>query len=222
MPALNAAGGRDGHPRGWSRALVAWLAIGFAFAAAFLIGLAEFARRAPKVADDLSAPAVVALTGGGGARIRAAGALLSGDPKRRLLISGVHAGTGAPDLAAMTALPPEAFAARVEIGRRATNTAGNARETAAWVARHGFEAIIVVTSDYHMPRALLEFGQVMPSVRFAPYPVGVEGARLRDWWRDPRAFRRVAPEFLKYLVMWTRVRVAGITARLFIQSAPDA
>ena len=50
----------------------------------------------------------------------------------------------------------------VDLGFTAANTLGNARETAEWARAKGYSALILVTADYHMPRARLELRAAMP------------------------------------------------------------
>ena len=54
------------------------------------------------------------------------------------------------------------------LGYGADDTAGNARETAEWMAREKLASLILVTSNFHMPRALLEFHAAMPDVDIIP------------------------------------------------------
>ena len=121
---------------------------------------------------------IVVLTGGAG-RIELGLRLLAEQRADLLLISGT--GPGAlPDLLAGAGLGAE-FAAqvaaqvvrnRVTLGRGARSTRGNARETAEWAATHDLHALIVVTSGYHMRRALLELRRTLPAaVALHPAPL---------------------------------------------------
>ncbi len=65
-------------------------------------------------------------------------------------------------------MDPVPLAAHVTLGRSATSTLGNAEETATWVRTHDIHSLIVVTADYHMPRALLEMEREMPGVTLYP------------------------------------------------------
>ena len=53
----------------------------------------------------------------------------------------------------------------------AATTLGNAQETAEWSQAMRFDSLIVVTADYHMPRAMLELRGAMPDTRLTAYPV---------------------------------------------------
>ena len=92
----------------------------------------------------------------------------------------------------------------VDLGWKAENTLGNAEETAAWARSKGYRRIIVVTADFHMPRALLELRAVMPEAAFIPHPVATEQFTARDWERRPRTARFMIGEYNKYLVVLAR------------------
>jgi uncharacterized SAM-binding protein YcdF (DUF218 family) len=57
----------------------------------------------------------------------------------------------------------------------------------------------VVTSNYHMPRALAELARVMPGVTLFPYPVVDNNVHLDRWWSYPGTTKLLLSEYLKYL-----------------------
>jgi uncharacterized SAM-binding protein YcdF (DUF218 family) len=85
-----------------------------------------------------------------------------------------------------------------DLGFTATNTHGNAMETARWVKAHHFQSLVVVTANYHMPRSITEFSAAMPGIRLVPYPVPTIAASRR-WWFDPAAVKTLQYEYAKYL-----------------------
>ena len=94
----------------------------------------------------------------------------------------------------------------VDLDRKATNTIGNAVETSHWAHEKGYVSLIVVTSHYHMPRALQEFHAEDPRLRLIPYPVVPVGLDLRHWWTDPTTIRLLFGEWIKY--HGVRLRIA--------------
>ena len=70
--------------------------------------------------------------------------------------------------------------------------------------RERFSSLTVVTSTYHMRRALLEFRRVMPGVRLVAHPVFPDSWSRDGWWRQPEALMLVAQEFNKYLLALVR------------------
>ncbi len=155
-------------------------------------GLLWFITRveAPGEAPPAQADGIIVLTGGAG-RVERALHLLAEGRAERLLISGVGR-TEFAELAARAGVDP-ALAPRVTLGRTAVNTRGNAQEAAEWAkglpGRDG--ALIVVTSGYHMPRALAELRHALPNRRLHPVPVLLPADRPR--------LRLLAGEFSKFL-----------------------
>jgi uncharacterized SAM-binding protein YcdF (DUF218 family) len=153
-------------------------------------------RRAP--AQLPRADGIVVLTGGG-QRIETAIHLLREGSGRRLLISGVNRQTTREEVRRLVSPAGALFDCCVDIGYEALDTAGNADETRAWVERHAYAGLIVVTASYHMPRSLAEIGRALPGVRLVPYPVVPKGLQLEPWWLHYGATRILASEYLKFL-----------------------
>jgi uncharacterized SAM-binding protein YcdF (DUF218 family) len=152
------------------------------------------------------ADAIVVLTGGA-SRIEDALELLERGHGQRLLITGVHPATRVVELARLTSQSPDLFACCVDIDRRALNTTGNAVETGAWVRRHGFRSLVVVTSAYHMPRTLVELGSAVPGVTLIPFPVVSDQLRAEPWWANARTARLIALEYVKYIAACLRLQI---------------
>src|SRR5262249_45646783 len=81
---------------------------------------------------------------------------------------------------------------------RSLNTLGNAIETKRWAEHRGFRSLIVVTSNYHMPRALAEIAHQLPDVVLVPFPVVTDRQRAEPWWADGLSARRMVTEYVKY------------------------
>ena len=104
----------------------------------------------------VQAEGVVALTGGAD-RVLEAAELLARGQARRLLITGVNRATQGADLERILPMSKGLFSCCVDLGYRARDTAGNAREMRDWAKIHNIKGpLIVVTSNYHMPRALAD------------------------------------------------------------------
>ncbi|MDP3739824.1 MAG: YdcF family protein [Hyphomonadaceae bacterium] len=150
----------------------------------------------------INADAVTALTGASNARIIAA-VQLADSLQLPLLISGVHVDTTAADIAEITGVDVTEIQCCVTLGRAAATTEGNGSEVAEWARRHNVMRIIVVTSEYHMDRALLELRRAMPEAYFIPHAVTTTKVRPADWHRDPATARRLVEE-------WAKFRIAAI------------
>lgn len=174
-------------------------------AGGFLWFVAILARAEPDPSPR-NADAIVALTGGQ-SRVSDATDLLARGSARRLLITGVHPQTSRGEIARKLGASRGLLECCVDLDRDALNTVGNAVETRRWVREHGFRSIIVVTSAYHMPRALVEIRQRLPDVRLVPYPVASATLQLDRWWDHRPTLRVLAGEYVKYLVSLARAVV---------------
>jgi uncharacterized SAM-binding protein YcdF (DUF218 family) len=175
-----------------------------AFAAGFLVFVAALARqeRAPEGRTD----GIVALTGGA-QRIGDAINLLAAGYGRRLLITGVNERTSREEIARMNPTQRQLIDCCVDLDYRARNTIGNAIETRRWMRMHHFRTVAVVTSNYHMPRTLIELAHALQdSDRFVPHPVVTEGFDADTWWHSAPSARLVASEYVKFLASWVRTR----------------
>ena len=139
--------------------------------ALFFAGFAVFILTSPTPPADFSGQAdgIVVLTGGP-QRINEALELLRNHQGRRLLITGVHPHTSERRLSQLSG-EESLFDCCVDIDRIAADTRGNAAEARRWAEQNHFDRLIVVTSDYHMARALLEFSRRMPNRTLTPWPV---------------------------------------------------
>ena len=170
-----------------------------------------FAHRAAgfsqKPQDFSHADAVVVLTGGQ-SRIAAAVALAD-EQDIPVFISGVHPGSPSDDVAQANGVDADFFACCVTLGYRAANTAQNGREIANWAREQGFDEFVVVTSNYHMERAILELRRAMPEAAFVPNAVESPAIDARNWWKDARSARRMVLEWAKWRVVSIRESFAG-------------
>jgi hypothetical protein len=96
----------------------------------------------------------------------------------------------------------------VDLDRSAVNTRSNAAETRRWARERGFKSLIVVTSNYHMPRAIVEFSHAMPDVTLVPFAVVGDKWRDEPWWTSGATLRLLLSEYVKYVAAEVRVRLA--------------
>ncbi len=160
---------------------------------------------------DRQADGIVVLTGAA-ARIPDAIELLAAERGKRLLISGVHPGTSSREIARVTPLYAKYFKCCIDLDRSALNTFGNAVEARRWAHAHNFNSLIVVTSNWHMPRAMVELRHQLPDVTLIPYPVISEHMKNESWWTNADTVRLLTAEYLKYLFALMRFRLDPDTA----------
>ena len=183
----------------------------------WLVGLFVFADRVrgmTPAAEPARADAIVALTGPSSERVNAAVRLLDQDKGDRLLISGVNREVRRQELRALTPGSSRLFNCCVDLGFEAEDTEGNAQEIATWARTHGYDDLIVVTSDYHMPRSLLEIRSVAPEIKLHGYAVETPSLDNSRWWKVAVTARRMTLEYMKYLAAlaragWTRLSGAA-------------
>ena len=164
------------------------------------------------------ADAIVILTGGQGRLAEGLRLLMTGQG-HDLFISGVGEQTTFGEL--MKKLPElqefaehhqdpawqqlynEKLTCCVFLGYQAKSTIGNAREVADWMRSKNYQSMKLVTSNYHMPRALAELHSIMPTLRIDPNPVAkdVSPDNTLDWpWLvDQKASTKLLIEFHKYI-----------------------
>lgn len=162
----------------------------------WLGGFLWFAGTLPPAAPlSVRTDAVVVLTGGPGRLARGLDVVRTGSAKR-LLVSGVADGIDKPDLAAATQARQSLFARSVDLGHQAVDTRSNAEETAAWVAKHRYKTVRLVTSAAHMRRATLELDAVLPR----------DVAILADAVPQLPAASSLAREYSKFALRWVALR----------------
>jgi uncharacterized SAM-binding protein YcdF (DUF218 family) len=170
-------------------AALLWLA-GFAI---FVMAVAIAAPPNPMPRAD----GIVALTGGDG-RVSAALALLAARDAPALLISGAGRGTYLGDFTADDSAAATKYAGAITLGHSAVTTHGNALETAYWARSRGMKSLIIVTADYHMPRAILELRRSLPGVNLVQVPVRPPAMAALT---SLSTLRLLAGEYSKYLVV---------------------
>ena len=196
-------------PLRWLRAIVvAMLAVPFtACAVGFVALLAQV--HSVEVRPARNADGIVVLTGGS-SRVSDAMELLAAGYGKRLLISGVHPTNDASDIS--RSLPDNHALMRccVDLDRSAVNTRSNAAQTRLWVHERRFKSLIVVTSNYHMPRAIVELSHAIPDITLIPFAVIGDKWRDEPWWTSGAALRLLLSEYVKYVAAEVRVRLADI------------
>src|SRR5882757_4802564 len=216
------------EPSGRGRA-VRWLrrlgrsAIAICASTALLlaVGFGWFLWRLPtdEIVLRRDADGIVVLTGGA-SRISDAIELLAAGRGKRLLISGVNRATTFGEI---TRLNPDygRMASCCIDFDRSLNTLGNAIETKHWAESRGFRSLIVVTSSYHMPRAIVEISHQLPDVALLPFPVIADKLHAEPWWTRGTTMKLMFSEYLKYMVARMRIRLDPAAAAGAAAAAPE-
>ncbi len=176
-----------------------------------VVDMVRFGHRAEtavKNAPTLTAAEAIVVLTGGGARI-ARSVEMATELELPLFVSGVNPDVKSEDVARAAGVDEAFFACCVTLGRKAKTTAENGIEIAAWARAHSHDEIVVVTSSYHLERALLELQRAMPEAALTGYAVVSPVIRTDKWWTDARSARRMVLEWAKWRVVSLRESLAG-------------
>ena len=190
---------------------------------AFVAGFWRFAnsvRRTPLTPPN--AEAIVALTGGSLERLQTGVRLLKAGKGQRLLISGVNRDVADHELFSRIDVDDRLAHCCVDLGRSAEDTLGNASETAEWARQRHYHRLILVTDDYHMPRARTELALALPEAQIYPYPVRTRWTDPKLWRSDLGAASRLGGEYVKYLVIRTREALIDLSGEHKPAPAPHS
>lgn len=145
----------------------------------------------PEKADGL-----VVLTGGTG-RIDGGFKLLSERQGKRLLLSGINQELDFETIMRDIGQDQDLKDCCVDAESDSTDTRSNAFEAISWAKEKGYKSLILITSDFHMPRSQIIFEEYSEGILIIPYPVKSEISPLG-----------MAIEFNKYLLSLAR---SGLT-----------
>ncbi len=116
-------------------------------------------------APETKTDAIIVVTGGK-KRITEGVRMLENKLSGTLLISGVN-----PNATLNDVLNGYDAPCCITLGYRAEDTIGNADEAREWVKDNNIHSIRLVTSNYHMARAKLEFDRALPDLVIYEHPV---------------------------------------------------
>ena len=115
--------------------------------------------------------------------------------KINLLISGAGKGFSKKTLKNLFSseiISEEIVECCIEIENKSKNTISNAVETLKWVKKNNFKTITLITSDYHMPRAIIEFKNIISDLKISTYILTTSKDNFA------KKFKNYFFEYLKY------------------------
>ena len=86
------------------------------------------------------------------------------------------------------------------------NTLTNASETFKWTNKNDIKEFILITSNYHMPRAILEFKNVMPNLKIYTYAITPKKHDIENWLSSYQTFSLVFTEYCKFIIAGLRIK----------------
>jgi uncharacterized SAM-binding protein YcdF (DUF218 family) len=147
------------------------------------------------------ADAIVALSGDP-ERIRAAVNILANGYGRRLLIAGLD---NSDEIAALYPGHRALFDCCIDIDPRSGRTIDDVAIVRRWAFEARPRSLIVVTSNYHIPRALLEVRRALPELHIEPFGVSTGFIDISKPWRRPKAVNLLVREYFKFMAVWGHV-----------------
>jgi uncharacterized SAM-binding protein YcdF (DUF218 family) len=133
--------------------------------------------------------AAVVLTGGAG-RVEHGLEIIWDRKAARLLISGTDPLVTKADLAGRNPKRANVLRCCVDLGTEAKDTRSNAEEAERWLKQHRRMSVRLITSDWHMRRALYEFERVL----------GPDYKIIEDAVRTEPSFFTLFGEYNKYVL----------------------
>jgi hypothetical protein len=134
----------------------------------------------------------------------------------------VHPGNDVSDISRTLPDSHKLLNCCVDLDRSAINTRSNAAETRRWARERGFTSLIVVTSNYHMPRAIVELSHAMPDVTLIPFAVVGDKWRDEPWWTSGATLRLLLSEYAKYVAAEVRVAPRRCRSRTVARDSPTS
>ncbi|MDC0093012.1 YdcF family protein [Alphaproteobacteria bacterium] len=98
----------------------------------------------------------------------------------------------------------------IELESISKNTYSNASETYKWVTLNNINKFILITSNYHMPRAILEFKNKMPNLEIFTYPISPKNHNISKWLSSSETFSLIFVEYSKLLIASLRIKILNI------------
>ena len=170
------------------------------------VSFANFLRLIPiqTPSDIVKSDAIIVLTGGS-RRLEVGITLLENDKAALLFVSGVNEKVTRSDIlnlldGGIILESDKLFSCCITLGYTAEDTRGNAEESLQWVRENSLSSIILVTSNYHMQRAYLEFKSQNPNIKITQYPVSNGEFRLTSWLTHSKKFVLLFLEFHKLIL----------------------
>ena len=98
----------------------------------------------------------------------------------------------------------------VKLDSVSQDTYSNATETSKWVSENNIEEILLITSNYHIPRSILEFRNKMPNLKILFYPIKPKQHQINKWLKSFETFSLVFIEYCKYIIANIRINIFRI------------
>lgn len=98
----------------------------------------------------------------------------------------------------------------IDLDSVSKNTFTNAIETSKWARENNINEFILITSNYHMPRAILEFKNIMPYKKIYTFPIKPKKHNIKNWLDSYQTFNLILKEFCKYIFSSLRIKISSL------------
>ena len=162
--------------------------------------------------NDIESPNIVILTGGAN-RIKDGLKIIqdfknSKNISYKILVSGT--GIGFTKSSLKKKLGPnfnsQLIQCCIDLDGISKNTFTNASETFKWANKNDIKEFILITSNYHMPRAILEFKNIMPNLKIYTYSITPKKHDIENWLSSYQTFSLVFTEYCKFIIASLRIK----------------
>ncbi|MDX1950328.1 MAG: YdcF family protein [Rickettsiales bacterium] len=163
----------------------------------------------PNIADRTDA--IIVLTGGS-ERVRNALYLLEKNYADKLFISGVNVDVKPHEIFVIHNYSEEQtkrLLSKVFLGYSANDTIQNAAEIERWIRRNNLKSIRLITSNYHIKRAMIEVQARLPDIKIIPHAVMPINIRFDEWWKEKTSRDLLVQEYNKLILAKTRILLEG-------------
>ncbi len=123
---------------------------------------------------------------------------------KNLFISGVGKGFNKKTLKKLAQKNPnynKVIDCCIQIEGISRNTFSNAVESLKWVKSKKINSFVLLTNNYHMPRAMLEFKSIFKDITIIPY---VFLDKNKIWWKTKINY---ISEYFKYNLTYLRINL---------------
>ena len=184
----------------------------------FLIELNNFKNNILSLTkyNNIEIPNIVILTGGAN-RIKDGLKIIqdfknSKNINYKILVSGTGMGFTKSSLKKKLGpnFNPNLIQCCIDLDSVSKNTFTNASETFKWARKNDIKEFILITSNYHMPRAILEFKNIMPKLKIYTYAIIPKKHNIEKWLNSYETFNLIFTEYCKYIFASLRIRFFSI------------
>ena len=147
------------------------------------------------VSNNYNYQGIAVLTGGKG-RIAKGIEVFRNNPESYLIISGVDKKVAIEDI-----LPKDFLVnPKIFIDKKSETTIDNVNEIVNWSLKNKISDVIVITSDYHMPRTMLILTKKGEGLNFSSYPVTSSIDLDENFLKDTKTLKFLLEEYFKYIL----------------------